>query len=397
MKKKILIVSTGLRVGGVERSLIGLLDAFDYDRYDVSLFLFNHDGEFINMIPAQVKLLPESKYYSAIEKPIKEVLFSKQFSVALSRMVAKFVRVFRARVFRIGGFLLPRSVRYSLPFLPEVSGSYDLAISFLAPHDPVTKKVVAKKKIGWIHTDHSTMESGVDHSFELSVWEGLDSIAAVSDCVKETFALVFPEVAEKVSVIENIVATDFIRNQADLDVSKEMPIVPGEVRVCSVGRFCHQKNFESIPSIVRKLNASGVRVSWYLIGFGNGESLIKKSIKEAGVEDQVVILGKKISPYPYMRACDIYVQPSRYEGKAVTVREAQILGRPVLITNFPTAQSQLEDGVDGIICPLSIEGVAEGIRMLVDDKVLREKLVTTCAERDYSNRDEVEKIYQMIN
>jgi glycosyltransferase involved in cell wall biosynthesis len=176
-----------------------------------------------------------------------------------------------------------------------------------------------------------------------------------------------------------------------------MPAVSGEIRICSVGRFCYAKNFDGIPEAVKRLNELGIRVRWYLIGFGGGESLIRERIKESDVERQVIILGKKTNPYPYMKACEIYVQPSRFEGKAVTVREAQILGKPVLITNFPTAKSQLEDGVDGMICPLSTDGVAEGVRMLFDDKELREKLAAIASERDYSNRDEVEKIYQMIN
>ena len=50
------------------------------------------------------------------------------------------------------------------------------------------------------------------------------------------------------------------------------------------------------------------------------------------MEDKVIILGKRENPYPYIKACDLYVQPSRYEGKCVTVREAQMLGKPVVIT-----------------------------------------------------------------
>ena len=32
-------------IGGAERSLLGLLEAIDYSRYDVSLFLYRHEGE----------------------------------------------------------------------------------------------------------------------------------------------------------------------------------------------------------------------------------------------------------------------------------------------------------------------------------------------------------------
>lgn len=395
--KRILIVSTGLRIGGVERSLIGLLEAFDYDRYAVDLFLYSHDGEFMRMIPSRVNLLAENKGYASIEKPIRNVLFSKQYVIAIARLAAKLVTAIRSRFLRIDGFLLPRSVRYCLPFLASIPGDYDLAISFLTPHAPLLKKVNAKRRVGWIHTDYSMMESGVDDAFELPMWKGLDAIAAVSDSVRDTFAQVFPEVEEKLVVIENIVSPDTIRREARaLHVSSEMPVVSNETVLCSVGRFCHQKNFDSIPKIVRQLNNAEVRVRWYLIGYGGGEAVIRRAIKACSVEGQVIVLGKRTNPYPYMKACDLYVQPSRYEGKAVTVREAQILGKPVIITDFPTAKSQLEDGVDGLICPLSIEGVTNGIKQLIEDFGLRERLAAIAASRDYSNRQEIDKIVRLL-
>ena len=81
--------------------------------------------------------------------------------------------------------------------------------------------------------------------------------------------------------------------------------------------------------------------------------------------DRFILLGKKVNPYPYIKKCDIYCQPSRYEGKAVTVGEAQILAKPVVITNYPTAKSQVKDGFDGYITELSVEGIVDGIEKLI--------------------------------
>lgn len=114
------------------------------------------------------------------------------------------------------------------------------------------------------------------------------------------------------------------------------------------------------------------------------------------MEDNVVILGKKINPYPYIKNCDLYVQPSRYEGKAVTVREAQMLCKPVVITKFATSSSQLKDGYDGIIVPMDNQGCADGIAKLLNNKVLMQQLSENCAENDYSNSQEINKIYEII-
>ena len=114
------------------------------------------------------------------------------------------------------------------------------------------------------------------------------------------------------------------------------------------------------------------------------------------MEEHVIILGKRSNPYPYIKACDIYVQPSRYEGKSVTVREAQMLHKPIVVTNFPTASSQIENGSDGIIVPMDNRGCAVGIKALIDDKELQQRIVDHLRTHDYGNEREVEKIYQLI-
>ena len=114
------------------------------------------------------------------------------------------------------------------------------------------------------------------------------------------------------------------------------------------------------------------------------------------MEDKVILLGKRSNPYPYIKACDLYVQPSRYEGKAVTVREAQILCKPVVVTNYPTAKSQILDGRDGIIVPMDVKGCAEGIISLIKDSERQGRLVSYLKEHDYGNESEIEKIYSLL-
>ena len=63
-KKKIIITMKTMNIGGAERSLLGLLNAIDYDQYDVYLKLYHHIGEFMKYIPNSVRLLAEEKKYS---------------------------------------------------------------------------------------------------------------------------------------------------------------------------------------------------------------------------------------------------------------------------------------------------------------------------------------------
>jgi glycosyltransferase involved in cell wall biosynthesis len=221
-------------------------------------------------------------------------------------------------------------------------------------------------------------------------------VVSISPDVTRTFLQAFPSLESKIVEIENILSSDFVRKRADeKDVTHEMPNREGRVNILSVGRFTDAKNYDNVPDICQRVRKQGIDISWYIIGFGD-ETLIRQIIKEAGMEDYVVILGKRTNPYPYMKACDIYAQPSRYEGNSVTVREAQMLGKPVVITNYATAKSQIQDGVDGVIVPLDNEGCAKGIADFIRNIPLQNEIISYLHGHDYGNVDEVEKVYQMI-
>jgi glycosyltransferase involved in cell wall biosynthesis len=169
------------------------------------------------------------------------------------------------------------------------------------------------------------------------------------------------------------------------------------IKLLSIGRFSYPKNFDNLPDICRRLvNVHGdINLKWYIVGFGDEEP-IRRAIAESGMEEHVILLGKKENPYPYIKACDIYVQPSRYEGKSVTVREAQILCKPVVVTNYPTASSQIQDGIDGVIVPMDNDGCAQGIANVIADTALQQHLIDNLSSHDYGNESEVDKIYKLL-
>lgn len=395
--KKILIVSHALELGGAERSLIGLLDAIDKEKYKVDLFLLRHEGELLPFIPEGVNLLPEMPAYTVLARPMVQTLKEGHVVLTAARMYGKIKA--SKYVKRYGhvdsGIPLEYSHKYTYRFMPEIQPDevYDLAISFLTPHYIVTHKVHAKKKIAWIHTDYSKIQ--IDKKSELEMWSAYDRIISISDDVTKTFLEVFPTLSTKIVKIENIIPEKLIiRQSKDFVPIEEMP--DDSIKILSIGRYCTAKNFDNVPKICKYLVSRGMNVKWYLIGFGPDEKLIKEKIKREHMEKNVIILGKKSNPYPYICRCDLYVQPSRYEGKCVSVKEAQMLGKPVVITNYATAESQLEDGVDGIIVSMDNKKCAEQIEGLLKDKEKIKRISQKCTEKKYSNIAEVEKIYNMV-
>ncbi len=401
-KPRIFINMHYMELGGAERALLGLLNTLDTNKVDVDLFLNQHTGEFMPLIPKKINLLPERRGYNAIERPMLQVLKEGQYGIVLGRLKArKLHRKYHKSLTDIEKSFDSSSFHYVAecvqPYVPPLDdlGEYDLAISFLQPHNIVLNKVKAKKKIAWIHTDYSSIH--VNAKLELPVWAGFDFIASISPDCTRSFLQTFPTLKDKIIEIENILSADFIRQQAELlGVDDEMA-KPG-INLLSVGRYCHAKNYDNVPEITKWIVELGFPdLKWYIIGFGGDEPLIRQRIAEAGMENHVILLGKKDNPYPYIKACDIYVQPSRYEGKSVTVREAQVLCKPVIVTNYPTAHSQIKDGVDGIIVPLDNDGCARAIANAVKNVDLLNSISSYLTKHDYGNESEVSKVYTVLD
>jgi glycosyltransferase involved in cell wall biosynthesis len=399
MKRNILFAIHYLELGGAEISLIGLLKALDYSKVNVDLFVYSHRGELMKEIPAQVNLLPEIPQYAQIERPVKGVLKDGYWRIALARLRAKrqFVRYTRKTHPVDGSAIFAYVARQVTPLLPPIrpDKEYDLAVSFLAPHDIVLEKVRARKKVCWVHTDYTKID--IDTDLEEPVWSRFGHIAAVSDAVSEAFLTRFPALREKMVTLPNILSPEWIRSRAEaFRVDDEMPRESGVMRLLSIGRFTVAKNFANVPDICRRIRETGIAIRWYLIGYGGEEGLIRERISEAGMEQDVRILGKKENPYPYLKACDVYVQPSRFEGNSVSVREAQILGKPVVVTAYPTVSSQIENGVDGVIVPMDNAGCASALAVLVSEPEKQEFLSSNLQDRDYGNEEAVETLMALI-
>ena len=406
MKKRVLITLYDMEIGGIERSLVNMLEHFDYDRYDVDLLVFRHTGELLPLLTDRVRLLPEERGLAAYRKSIAECVKDGQLAAALIRLACKYgarLKALRQPVNRKdagAGYIQMQLVsKYMARIQPRRRERYDAAISFSWPHDYTARNVDADVKIAWIHTDYSVLDT--DREMDLDMWRSFDFLASVSPSCTRAFLSRYPELDGRVVEIENIQSPSFVRAMAgDGSVPPEMADGAEEkpFRIVSVGRLSYAKGFDLAARALRLLHDRGhTHIRWYIVGFGGQEAELRRLIGELNLGDSFRLLGKKANPYPYMNAADLYVQPSRYEGKAVVVTEAQILGKPVLVADYPTAASQVTDGVDGYICPGGAEGLADAIERLASDREALERVAEGARRRDYGNADELKKLYHMIS
>lgn len=394
-RPRILILMHYLEIGGAEKALMGLLSALDPEKVDVDLFLHQHTGAYMNQIPSHVRLLPEINEYAAIESSIFHA-FKIAPLIALKRIFAK---ISFKRYLRKGGsencashFYMDYLIK-SLPSLTKF-GEYDLAVSFLDPPHVVQDKVLAKRMVEWIHTDFNAIK--YDKTLTFDRWSRNDAIISISKDITVSFAKVFPSLSNKIVEIENIIDRESIFSCCDSFPEEYGEGFKGTV-LLTMGRLnTPQKNILSIPTIASILKSKGISFRWYIMGAGDSES-INAQIRRKSVDDVVKLLGAKNNPYPYIKNCDIYVQPSLYEGKSIAVREAQIIGKPVIITNYPSSGSQVISGEDGIICGMSNEEIADAIISLIEDTEKRNHIISFLGSHDYCLRGEVDKFYDLIN
>ena len=395
---KILISSFDMEIGGVERSLISMLDNFDYENYDVDLMLYSHSGDLMKLLPNKPNLLSENKKYKTFRLSIGQTLKSGNIAITIARLLARYNAkkiAHKNNLSDSGCIQMQYMWKYALPFLPKAEKEYDVAISYLWPHYFIADKVKAKTKIAWIHTDYSKIDTDIETDLEM--WNKFDYIVAVSKDCKDAFLTKYPSLKDKVIIVENITSPNFVRKQAEEKIN-DLPMDNSIFKIVSVGRYSDAKGFDNAIKALRILHDRGFTdIKWYVVGYGSDEELYRKLIKENKLEESFILLGKKTNPYPYMKNCDLYAQPSRYEGKAVTVSEAQILGKAVMLTNYTTAHSQVRDGVDGYITELSVEGIADGIENLYKDKCYIKILEENCKKTNFVNTQELDKLYKIFN
>lgn len=219
-------------------------------------------------------------------------------------------------------------------------------------------------KAGFVHIDYE--KAGYTPQLDGGCYDLFDRICPVSDEVKEHFLAVYPQYEKKTKVFHNMIDTDKIRKGAEKPGGFDDDFAG--VRLLTVGRLTAQKAYEVAVDAMKLLKERGRNARWYILGEGEERKALEKKIKEYGLEQDFLLLGAKENPYPYYKQCDIYVHATRFEGKSIAIQEAQTLGCTILASDCPGNREQIEDGVDGKMCPLSAEGICDALCELLDDK-----------------------------
>ncbi len=386
MKKEILFIVSDMESGGFQKSLISLLQCFDYDKYSVDLLILSPQGIFMNQIPCKVNVLTldfPRKFFSSFPKGVIELIKEKEFVLALKR-------TFHFCLSRIDK---GKAGIYMSKQIPALNKDYDVAIDYNGQHllYYMVDKIKAKKKITYFHNDYKMWSYYI--TADKIYYPRVDWIVTVSEKCKISLIELFPNCIDKIKVIENISSPNIIRKLA---IEDEKLYSDNDVNLLTVARPMSSKGYDFAIKACSLLKENGYKVRWYSIGVSKEEQKYKEMVKIYGLDKDFIFLGEKMNPYTFMNQCDIYVQPSRFEGKSVAIDEAKIIGKPIIVTNFSTAYDQIKHEENGLICEMNEISLFNAIKRLLDDDNLKLKLIKNLENEKLGNETEVFKLYELI-
>lgn len=400
MSENILFVINTLGMAGAEMALLEMLDRFEDPKYHVDLYVLMGQGELVKRLPKHVTLL--NGRYSE-----ESVLSDKGRRVMTATVLRSMFRrgtVIRRLPYLAGNCLdMIKRRRFQVDKLlwrilsdggewPEKE--YDLAIAFIEGGSAyyVSDHVKAKKKAVFLHIDYQL--SGYTRRLDSDCYPGFDQIFPVSEETMKSFLQVYPECRDKTHVFHNIVNQKRIRERAEL---------PGGfsddydgIRILTVARLTKQKAYPISIEAMRLLKDAGVKARWYVLGDGEEKKNLEELIGAKGLQEDFVLLGTTDNPYPYFKQTDLYVHATAYEGKSIAIQEAQTLACSIIVSDIISNRQQVEDGVDGLVCPLDAEALKAAILDLIEHPQKAAELGKNASNREIAFEEDFQRVLDLL-
>ena len=309
-KLQVLIAIDSLVMGGIQKSLLTLIH-YMKDICDMDVLVW-HRRE-----PEDLQL-PD--YVNRIYVPSIESVRSAFRNYGISKELGlSCLNVFRKKRWLI---------------LPRLEKQYDVAIAY--SHVSSLKyylidKVSAKRKYAFYH--HGSYDyDGIIKLYDSEYYPKYVKVFAVSDFAKSVLTEALPDLTN-VYVLPNLLDIEYIEELAE----EPCPEFPNDSRLklLTVGRLSPEKNPLEIAETAVLLENCGINYIWIVVGDGDLFNDLAVAIERNGLNRKVVMAGNQLNPYRFMKKCDVYLQFSKFEADSLTVKEAAVFNKHMVLSNIP--------------------------------------------------------------
>jgi glycosyltransferase involved in cell wall biosynthesis len=354
MKKRILFVNGHMNVGGVEKSLLDILRHLDYGKCDVDLLLLEDLGDYIQEVPPQVHVVFKdlTNTYGPTINSLKRCVTQRDWLGFRMRLIFLLETMCGPKVLRLARVLL------------LVQAEYDCAIGYRPGicSNLVAYAVKARRKITWWHHGELNMDADRLAAYEKTC-QRFAQVVAVSQGCAHMLSEAMPSIANRITVIPNMVDGASIRAKAEL--FNPYRAQPG-LRLVTVGRIFPEKHVENVVYAAERLLRQGLTdFHWHIVGDGTERGKIEAMIKDKHLEDCVSLEGSQPNPYPFVKHATLYVHTSYIESQGLTILEAMALGIPCVVTRSPGPEEFLRDGENGILVEQNVDSLGDAILEVV--------------------------------
>ncbi len=392
---KILFVNMHMNIGGIKKSLLNLLDMLK-DQKDVAVDLLVMIGD-RNTIEDEIKDLGVSNLF--ICRNMNVFYKGLRNQTNLTDLIKKIFWTLCSRVFG-REWVIHYIIRHSPQY-----GGYDVVISYTngiwtrgekyfsgGCEFYTLDRVDAKKKLAWIHSNPINL--GFTKEICERVYSDFDAIVNVSNGCRMIFGNICPSLNYKSKVFYNLCNIDVIREQA-----KEFNPYQGYnqfrlVTVCRIDNEAKRLDRAIDVALILK-NTYNLNFHWTVVGDGKDKDYILNMLKEKKVAELFTFVGSKNNPYPYVENADVFILTSDYEAFSITVKEAQLLGVPVIVTPISSATELITDGIDGYIADFTAESIAEKVNGLLNEPEQLQRIKD--ALRNNGEMENYRSFVQLIN
>lgn len=392
--KQILFIINSLAAGGAERSLVSLLNSLPKEnKYSIDLLLLKKGGAFYPMLPPHINVMEAEFPFNCLAYSPKKIRF--YIKHPLKYWIKKIFRTIKcksaSKKFAIQQILWELWKKDITPLKKK----YDVVIAYSEgfPNYFAIEKVEATKKILWIHSEYKKLKYNIDLDYQY--FKRADRIVTISKGCKESLVESFPQIQNKIEVIENLSNPILIKKMAEEKIT-EINIEHNKFIIVSVGRLVPVKSFDLAIKAAKVLKNNRISFNWYIIGDGYLKERLKTLINQLELSNEVFLLGLQTNPYKFMKQADVIVQSSSYEGKSIVIDEAKILNKPIVSTNYTTVYDTIKNKETGIITEMSPEALASGINDLLTNIQLRNHLINNIASEKDEYYNHIQKYISLI-
>lgn len=399
--KNILIVIHDMESGGGQRSLLSFLKCLEKSgkliNYKIDLLIAKPTGIFFPQLPSGIRILPINKELLWLGTSLGDKILKDNFSI--KGLFGKIKWKIRKKSRKFIADLNEEQQLWECwkKFIPLNQIQYDIAISYMNgfPNYYVIDKVIAKKKILWIHNEYQKLRYNSD--YDRPYYEKCDRIITISQKCLESFVEVFPSFKNKIYILENITISDDILKLGNQNIKTEYENCH-KLKVLSIGRLSEQKGFDLAINAAKILKKSGLDFLWLIIGEGPDREKLQLLITKNKLNDCVKLIGLRKNPYVYIKQCNLFVQSSRFEGKSIVLDEAKIFCKPIVVTNYDTVFDSIRNKENGLIVDMNSKAIASGIQLLINNKEIALDFTRKLKNTDTGYEKELNKYIQvMIN